>query len=361
MEAKKKLIINVAFYAIIIAGIALAYKILLPILAPFIIGFCVASLTNYLIRKVKTENKKIQKLLSILFVIAFYVVIAWVLIGIGVKLVSELFHFFSDIPDLFQTQGGRFFEVVSQYLDKIVAPIDVEAVNTLNGIGSKIISELGQFIADFSKVAVRHIANGLAGVPGIFVSIILTLVSTFYFATDYQRITEYMKSFIPKGKREWFSKMTRYGKKTAGAFLKSYCAILVITCGELCIGFMILGVPYPGVIAIAIAIFDILPFLGTGGILLPWAAIAAIMKNYKMAIGILLLYLVITIVRNILEPKIVGHQIGLHPLATLIVMILGLKLMGVVGLILFPVTLVVIVNIKKMSKEVPPEEAVEEK
>ena len=94
-------------------------------------------------------------------------------------------------------------------------------------------------------------------------------------------------------------------------------------------------------------VFDILPVLGTGGILLPWAAILLIMKNHGLAFGILLLYLVILVVRNMLEPRIVGKQIGLHPLATLAALFLGLKLLGLAGLIIFPVALTVVVNFTK--------------
>ena len=103
-------------------------------------------------------------------------------------------------------------------------------------------------------------------------------------------------------------------------------------------------------IALGIAIFDLMPLLGTGGVLLPWALIALIMQNYFIAIGVFLLYLVITAVRNSLEPRIVGNQIGLHPLATLIAMILGLELIGLVGMMLFPITLVAITNLKKQSE-----------
>ncbi len=119
---------------------------------------------------------------------------------------------------------------------------------------------------------------------------------------------------------------------------------------ELLIGFSILKIPYAFILSIAIAVFDILPVLGTGGILIPWAIILVIMKNVPLAIGILLLYLFILIVRNMLEPKIVGKQIGLHPLATLAAMFLGLSLIGVVGMLIFPVALTVIFNLKSNEK-----------
>lgn len=356
MEARKKLIINVAFYLIIFVGIGLVYKVILPIMTPFIIGFCVASFTNYLFRKMKSDDGRLRKLASVLFVIVFYLIIAGIIVALGVKLFSQLFNFVSDIPNMFRTQIIPFLNIVNNYAEKFLLPIDEELALLINDVGNRFIAEMGQYIAEFSKVAIRVVANGLAGIPGLIVSIILTLISTFYFTADYQRITQFIVKLVPEKKRTVFVNGYQYGKKAIMAFLKTYSALLIITCAELCIGFLILKIPYAGLIAVMIAVFDILPLLGVGGILLPWAAIQAIVGDYRMAIGLLLLYLFITVVRNTLESRIVGNQIGLHPLATLMAMILGFKLIGLVGLILFPITLVAVVNMKRISKEVKKEE-----
>lgn len=119
---------------------------------------------------------------------------------------------------------------------------------------------------------------------------------------------------------------------------------------ELAIGFLLLRIPYAMLLALLISIFDLMPILGTGGILLPWALVLVLMGNLPLAAGIAALYVIITAVRQTLEPKIVGAQIGLHPLATLIAMLLGLKLFGLVGLIAFPVTLAVVTAMSRTRK-----------
>ena len=112
-------------------------------------------------------------------------------------------------------------------------------------------------------------------------------------------------------------------------------------------GLLFLRIPYAVFIALGIAVFDILPVLGTGGILLPWTVVMLVLGDYPMAVGILLLYIVITVVRNSLEPKIVGKQVGLHPLITLIAMFVGLQLGGLPGLIAAPMSIVILVNMEK--------------
>lgn len=115
------------------------------------------------------------------------------------------------------------------------------------------------------------------------------------------------------------------------------------------VGFALLKIPYAAVLALCIAVFDILPVLGTGGILVPWVIIAAVLGKYKMAAGVAVLYFIITAVRNSLEPRVLGKQIGLHPLATLVSMFVGAGMFGVVGLFGFPVVLSVVVRMRSLE------------
>lgn len=121
--------------------------------------------------------------------------------------------------------------------------------------------------------------------------------------------------------------------------VRSYLLIMSITFIELSIGLSVIGIPNAVLIAFMIAIFDILPVLGTGGIMIPWTIITFIQGNYQVSIGILVVYVIVTIVRNILEPKIVGGQLGLHPVVALMSMFIGANLIGVIGLFGFPITL----------------------
>ena len=125
----------------------------------------------------------------------------------------------------------------------------------------------------------------------------------------------------------------------------SYGLIMCITFTEITIGLLLMKIPNAVLIAACIAVFDILPVLGTGGIMIPWAIISLIIGDYFIGFGLLVLYLVITVIRNIIEPKIVGHQVGLHPVITLASMLAGLNLFGIIGLFGFPITLSLLRNL----------------
>ena len=141
-----------------------------------------------------------------------------------------------------------------------------------------------------------------------------------------------------------------YTVNTLFKIIFAYAKIMSITFVELSIGFIILGIDSPFLVALLISIFDVLPVLGTGGIMVPWVLYLLINGQINLAIGLLILYIIVTVIRNIIEPKIVGDQIGVHPLLMLIGMYAGVKIFGMFGLILFPVVLIIIKNLNDSEK-----------
>ena len=132
---------------------------------------------------------------------------------------------------------------------------------------------------------------------------------------------------------------------TIRRFVIAYAKIMTLTFIELTIGLSIMGINNAVVIAFLISVFDVIPVLGTGGIMIPWIIICFLNQQLKTAIGLLIIYLIVTLIRNIIEPKIVGHQIGLHPLLMLLCMYLGAKLFGFLGIITLPVLIMIIINL----------------
>ena len=139
--------------------------------------------------------------------------------------------------------------------------------------------------------------------------------------------------------REMFLLIKEYVVGTLLVCIRSYALIMSITFIELSVGLTVIGVKNPVPIALLISIFDILPVLGTGGIMIPWIILEALTRNFTLSFALLAVYLFVTVVRNILEPKIVGAQIGLHPIVTLSSMFVGTQLFGVIGLFGFPIVL----------------------
>lgn len=341
MEAKKSFIINIVFYGILLAIVLLVGKYILPIMTPFIIAFAVAALLEWLTKLMKFKRESLRRLVAILMCSVLYALVFLAVLLIGARLINETGSILAAIPSTFSNQIMPFLDTMATRLETAVTPYDSQLANYIDQLTTSIVQNLGSFVTSFSRTAVVFVTNCATSIPGLIVQIVITVISTFFMILDYQKICRFLMKLVPSSKRELMSTSLHYTRTMIAVYIKSYSLLFLLTFVELSLGFLILRVDHAVLLAVMISIFDLMPILGTGGILLPWALIALMLGNWGRAIGILLLYLVITGIRQTLEPKIVGKQIGLHPLATLIAMLLGLKLFGIVGMFVIPVLLAV--------------------
>lgn len=350
MESKKNFVINALFYLLLAGAVFLVYKYLLPAMMPFIIGFAVASLVRIPINRFKLE--KHEKWMSALGCLLFYTLVVWLLIFGGLKLADQIREFVQTLPDLFNENIMPVFWQAAGHLTVMLKPVDPELLDWLLDLGQNVAAKLGEMATSLSAGAAKVVVSGAVSIPGLLIQIIVTVVSSFYIAADYPKVIAFLKKLIPEKHRSLVLQTLHYAETAVFAFIKSYSIMFVLTFFELCIGLNLLRIPHANVIALGIAIFDLFPILGAGGILLPWSVVALFMGDYGLALGALVLYLAILAVRHVVEPRIVGNHIGLPPLATLVAMFLGLSLGGMVGMLALPILLVAITHVKK-----PPQEA----
>ena len=351
IEKKRQFIINTVFYAIIICLVLIVCKYLVPILLPFILAFIMASVLVIPAKKLAGKNSKIRRFCAIIVGVVFFVLLFLGIAFLGVALVDWFLGFLEFIPRLYQEEILPMLNFLYLELAERLTFADPELTAKINGVFQNFIGNIGNFISSFSVNAIKAITSGIAGIPGLIIKLILMIISCFFFLLDYDKIMAFFVSLIPKGKEKNFETIKWYVTNTLLVYIKSYSLLFLMTYVELSIGFQILGIPYAPIIGLMVAIFDILHVLGTGGILLPWTVVLLVMKNIPMGIGMFVLYLVITVIRNTMEPKLVGKQIGLHPLATMISLFVGLKVVGFWGMLIFPTTLAVLSSMKKEIQE----------
>ena len=346
MEKKQKFIVDIFFYGLIIILLWAVCKFVLPVLIPFIIAFIISSLLRVPVKRLYGPSEVKNKLISIITCIVFYVIIFFILAAASVNLYNTISDFLVSIPTMYQNDIVPALNLFSDFIERTLSSMDAGIAAEIDSIFQEYVNNIGEYIKAFSVNAVKVISGSLVEIPGFIIKLVITIISTFFFMIDYDKVLALFVRFIPSDRKETVLDLIKYYKSTILIYLKSYSLLFLLTYVELWIGFSILRIPYAPLIGLLIAIFDILPILGVGGVLLPWAVILFVMKEIPLGIGILILYLVITFIRNTAEPKLVGKQIGLHPLATLIFMYLGLRFMGFLGMFLFPVTLAVFVNMK---------------
>lgn len=359
-EKKKQFIINTIFWAIIICIVLLIMKYLLPTLIPFIIAFLVASMLQFPVKKLSGTDLKWNRVITIIVGIIFFGLVFLGIAYLGIRIFKLFLDFLEVVPGMYQNDILPFLNNFLDTLRQRIAFADMEIALRIDSVMENLLKTVGNFISSFSLNAVGGLTSGLAGIPGLIIKLIICIVSCFFFMLDYDKIMGFLNSLIPKAYRTKADTVKTYVKSTLLVYIRSYFFLFCLTCIELAVGFQILGIPYGAIWGALIGVFDILPILGTGGILLPWVVILLVMGNIPLGIGIFVLYLVITIIRNTLEPKMVGKQIGLHPLATLISLYVGLKVLGILGMFIFPVSLAILSSMNRDMKE-KAEEKLEEK
>lgn len=338
IEKKKAFVLNVVYIVFILGLGYIVIKHILPLFMPFIIGLVIAVLFRRPIDYIKKKTHLNRSLISIVILIIFYGVLVLVISLIGAKVFTFLKDLFGQLPDLFT-------DSIEPALEKATDNI-MEQFPDIRSYIEDFILNISDTLFSFVKNASTSVIStitGLAGkVPSILIKLIFTIVSSFFFTIDYYKISDFVIRQFNGDRRKMFLQLKDNGIGTIAKFIKAYSAIISITFLELSIGFWILRIPNPFLLGLLVAFVDVLPILGTGAILLPWAIIVLILGNTKMGIGIFILYIVVTAVRQTVEPKIVGKQIGLHPIITLLLMYVGAQLMGVLGLLLLPVIATII-------------------
>jgi len=349
-NSKKKFIINVAFIATVYAVLYFIFVYMIHWVMPFIVGFLIAlalrPVTKLVNRLVNSTGKGVA-----LFVIAmFYATAAIIIWLIFTFLFAQITDLINVMPDLY---FNKLEPLLLEFNDWIVAnmgTISPDAASTISQVITNGISYISDIIKNVSINVVQFVTTLISNFPLYLISVIFTIVLSVFISVEYNNITTFIKRQLPDKFNSTFKEAQVFVTGTLWKMIKSYILILFITFVELLTGLTILNVTYALPIAAIVAILDIMPIIGTGGIIIPWAIVELILKNYRLGGGLLILYVTITVVRNIIEPRIIGHQIGLHPIITITVMYAGLRLFGFVGFIIAPIIAILVKYLNDTGK-----------
>jgi len=235
---------------------------------------------------------------------------------------------------------------VTQGANFISFNLPAELVTTLQTSALNIINTVLTTLTNFVSHAVTAIINLVMALPNALVYIIITFLASFFISCDNKMIYDSLAVHIPNNWLNRVESLINDLFKALGGYIRAQCIMICITFTELFIAFNIFNVDYALILAIVISIVDALPILGTGTVLLPWAVFNLVTGNYTFAVCLVVLYLFVLAVRQLIEPKVVGTQIGIYPLLTLAAMYAGVQITGnVLGLIIGPIVLIIIKNV----------------
>lgn len=346
-EKKRKFIIDFVYVILLGLLIYFTFKYAIGFLMPFILAYAVAALLQGIVHWAEKKLKMKHKIASLLSVILFYCTIGTLVFLICLGLFYYAKDQVSKIPQIYKNTIEPALNLILGDIDQITSDLDPTLAAAIETFTSNIFSYLGSVVSTLSGAVVSLVSGIATSLPTLAIKIVFALVASFYFTADYDHIHQ----FIKRQCSDHVWEKIRAARGAVGqiifSYLKSYAIILGITFVELLISMLILRVNNFATVALMIAVFDILPVVGTGTVLIPWTVIELVKGNYPMAIGLIITYVVVFIIRQIIEPKIVGDRVGLHPLVTLLAMFVGTILFGVIGLFGIPITMAILVDLNE--------------
>ena len=352
MDERYKKILNGLLWAFIAAAVLyVIFVYALPLLLPFVLAWVVAALLQPVIKFLNGRLRIPKKLAVLILVVGAIALIAWGITAIVTRLVYEI----SSLASLLQQQIQRIANddaIINGIIDWVNEKLPFHDFSDAlyqiwDNLDGYLIDAISAISGNFDTI-LTLLTDTVMLIPGILIFIVVTIISCFYLACDFKKINEFIALQLPTRVRVFGGVVKRQLFTTVGKYVRAYSLIMLITFTELFVGFTILGIRYSFVLALITAVIDIMPVLGTGLVVLPWSVYCFFTGDMFLGIGLLILYLAITIIRQIIEPRIVGSYIGLYPLTTLIAMYVGTQLMGVFGLFFFPIAIILL---KKLNEE----------
>ena len=352
---RRDFLIDLVYVMAIIGLVYVFFKYCFVIAAPFLLSFFFAVILQRPLGWLdkKTKNK-MHSFWSIVLVLLCVAIILGPVISVIAALFREIGNFISflgeqlnDLPTFLVTLQNEILKAIKFLPDSIYTSVS-ESITQFFGnlINDFDVSKLGINMSSITS----GLSNGISGVysvvkniPSILISVVIGVIAWILFTKDYKKVVKFIKLQLPDKHKNLLSETKKIFSSTILKMCRAYGLIMFITFCENFLGLTILNLigvmknSYVFVIAICIAVFDILPVAGSGGILIPWSLIALVSGNVGQCVGLLILYAVITVIRQYIEPKIVGDSLGVNPLVTLAGLYFGLKLFGFMGMFIVPI------------------------
>ncbi len=360
-ETHLRLIIHVVYYIMILLGFYLFMLYAFWLVFPFLFSFFVAMLLqkpmNYANRKIKLK----KGFSAISLVLLFYMLIAGLISYAGVRLFNGLRGFFDYLTnqnpaEIIISVAERIPAMFGWLPEKLHIRIDTSVGDFVERLSKGENTGVWSLVKDnvsleWFKTPMSGLLTTVKKIPTALLAVVITIISSFFMTLSYDSIVLFIKRQLSQKRQEALSAVKRIFVGSLAKLLRSYAILMSLTFVEVALGLgLLLMIKVDGVfearylipIALATAVVDILPVLGTGSVLIPWALYHLIMQNYGMGAGLVAIYAVILIIRQVLEPKLVASNLGLPPIATLAGMYVGLQLFGFIGLLIVPLLLILI-------------------
>ncbi|MBQ7871783.1 MAG: sporulation integral membrane protein YtvI [Oscillospiraceae bacterium] len=321
-------------------GVWLTAKYLLPIGLPFLLGYGIARLAEPVVRFLRAKAHFPRAFAAIVCILTFFALLGLLLWFLGKTLFTQADSLVDRLPALLEALKGPAGRLKAWLLGLTARLPDGAA--TAAGQWIERFFGGGSVLLETASGWLLNVATAVMGaLPDLMLFLLTALLSAYLFSIELPRLSQWVRKLLPE---EWLSRTrTLLGKlrHALGAYFKAELRLCLITCAVVTVGLLLLRVNSALLLGLGIALVDILPVFGIGTVLIPWGLVSLLLGNTAFGVKLLLLYLLASLTRSFLEPRVVGRQMGLHPLLTLVAIYAGFRLFGIFGMILLPIAIMV--------------------
>ena len=319
---------------------------LLAFFMPFVIGWFLAYVASPLVNWLEKRVRIVKKLGSALIIILVLAGVGLLCYFLGSKLWQEIRALIENMPGIYRDLESGFY-TVGENLEGIFEMLPEGVQEGWQTMISNLDQTMGNLIGRISEPTMAAAGNFAKRIPSIFIGTIVTFISSYFFIAEREEVIIWAKKVAPDPLVERMSMVMDNLKYAVGGYFKAQFKIMIVVCLILIVGFVILDVHFYFLLAILIALLDFLPFFGTGTALIPWGLYKLMVGDYKMVIGLVILYGVTQLVRQLIQPKLVGDSMGLKPLLTLVFLYAGYNIGGVIAMIFAVPIGMIVMNLYK--------------
>ena len=306
---------------------------LLRFFMPFVVGWIVALIANPLVRFLESRLKVVRRHGSMLVVIGVLALIIGALYAVFSKLFTEASELARNLPEVWayiQAEIRGVGDAIIRGLSFLPDPMEKQ----VRELATNLDSYIGLLFQNMASPTVEAAGSVAKSIPSILVNVVVMVLASYFFIAERDRLMALWRRYLPESGKQHMAKMRRDALRLVGGYFLAQFRIMFVVAAILAGGFLVLQVPYGLLLAVLISLLDFLPVFGTGTVLIPWAVIKLLTGEYYLAVGMALLYVLTQVVRQAIQPKIVGDTMGLSPLATLFLLYIGFKVSGLGGMIL---------------------------
>ncbi len=332
IEIYCKAVVNLLVFIVTVLAVLFLLPYLLRFFMPFVIGAVIAWISGPLVRFFEKKLKVRRKMgtaMVIITVIAIVVILGYLLVA---WIVDQAVGFLSDWPQMWESIQ-RELEALGARITQLINYLPEDMRKTLLLSEENLSVQLGDMVSGISLPTFEAVGRFAMNLPTIIVSIVMCLLSAYFFISDREFVSTRIPKYLPKGLAVKWRLILNSIKRSVGGYFKAQLKIECWVYLLMVVGFFILDLDYAFFIAFGIALLDFFPIFGTGTVLIPWALIKFVNSDYFAFAGLLIIWGVGQLVRQIIQPKIMGDTIGVHPIPTLFLLYVGFRVAGVMGMI----------------------------